>query len=264
MAWKNTEDDKEEDDLIELLDSAQPVKLPKDSKPTEIVVSGEDVEEVRRETMATPPKQEEVKKTAIEPETVRKEKWKCESCKYDWYHEGKRRPNKCPSCKASKIRLMKVEEQYKEVPKLKPEILKPLVAYPYQAWSEKANMPELALSPPEAELLSENLARVLNFYMADIVKQHGVLAVFLVALAIVTVPKVVIYKTRKTQRQEEAIKERHKHKPQIAQPKKELSTTQDETTLADVEEDELKPLSEEDKNRYLANMFGAKGKQKII
>ena len=169
------------------------------------------------------PKPPEKPPVEISPivEKIRREKWECSKCMYQWYPTQK--PGKCPNCGSPRIRVTGIEEELEGTPKLDARIFRPIVAFPYDAWADKSGIEELRLAPAEIDLLSENLANVANYYMADWMREHGIIIALIVALSVVTIPKVYIYQTKKgsveKEKEEKELKE--KIKPETAQPEEE-------------------------------------------
>jgi len=192
----------------EKIEEAKPVK-----GKTTIKVSPVEVKDIEKPSR---PKIEPVPQVQVEPirDKIRREEWVCRKCAFRWYPT--RPATKCPNCNSNKIAVDKIEEAYTETPEFPPALLLPLVNFPYDMWAERTGMNELRLTPAEGELLSKNVAEVMNYYMTDWMREHGVIVAFLMAVAIVTTPRVYIWKTAREKTLEE--------KPirsEIAQPEEE-------------------------------------------
>lgn len=177
------------------------------------------------------PKPPEKPQVEISPvvDKIRREKWECSKCMYQWYPT--QRPGKCPNCGSQRIRVTGIEEELEGTPKLDPRIFRPMVAFPYDAWADKSGIEELRLAPAEVDLLSENLANVANYYMADWMREHGILIALVMSASIITIPKLYIYQTRKgtveKEKEEKELKE--KIKPEEAQPEEEKLEVEEKT-----------------------------------
>jgi len=178
------------------------------------------VEPIQVVDQAKPPRQkvEPIPTVSVEPirEKIRREEWECRKCLYHWYPT--KPPSKCPNCGSKKIIIKKIEEQYSQVPKFDVNLFKPIVAFPYSMWAEKTGMPELRLTPPEIDVLAANFAEVCNYYMTDWMRENGVMVSFVMALALVTTPKIYIWKMGRVDEQERS----KKIQPEEAQPPKKI------------------------------------------
>jgi len=146
-----------------------------------------------------PKKVEKVSKPTLE--TKRIQVWKCNSCGFEFEFSGKSAPRKCPNCRSTSITVLKFKEELEKAPSLDSKLLKPIVSYPYLLWAEKTGIRELELKPAESDMLAENLANVLNFYLEDLMKEHGAVMALGISVAMVTVPRIYLVKKIKKDEQ---------------------------------------------------------------